>query len=87
VATPPVQQYVDTVNGLCDKLLPKVSRVTHGGRIDIPARQFLEDWPAHHLLVAFDKSLAALPVPPAACPTAAAMRRYTTFADRSMPPA
>jgi hypothetical protein len=83
VATPSEQQYVDTVNGLCDQLLPKVIRVTHGGSTDIPAGQYLVDWPAHHrVLAAFDKSLAAVPVPPAAASAAAAMRRYTTFADR-----
>ena len=83
VAAPTEQQYVDKVNGLCDRLQPLVIRATHGGSIDIPARQYLEEWPAHHhILVAFDKSLAAVPVPPAAAPAAAALHRYTTFADR-----
>ncbi|MCW2758548.1 MAG: hypothetical protein JWO46_2294 [Nocardioidaceae bacterium] len=82
-AAPPEQHYVDTVNELCDKLLPDVIQVTHGGSIDIPASQYLTDWPAHRkLLVAFDKALAAVPVPAAAAPAAAAMRNYVTFADR-----
>jgi hypothetical protein len=34
------------------------------------------------VLEAFDKSLAAVPVPSAAAPAAAAMRHYLTFADR-----
>jgi hypothetical protein len=79
----PRQHYLATVNGLCDQLLPKVVRATHGGSVDIPAGQYLKDWPAHHrVLTAFDKSLAAVPVPQAAAPAAAAMRRYMTFADR-----
>jgi hypothetical protein len=83
VAAPnPKQQYLDEVNGLCDKLLPKVIRVTHGGSIDVPARQYLTDWPAHQrVLAAFDKSLAAVPVPASATSAAAAMRHYMKFAD------
>ena len=83
VATPPEQRYVDTVNGLCDELLPKVIKVTHGGSVDIPARQYLADWPAHaRVLAAFDKSLAAVPVPATAASAAAAMHHYMEFADR-----
>ena len=82
-AESPRQHYLDTVNGLCDALLPKVIRVTHGGSIDVPARQYLADWPAHHrVLTAFDASLAAVPVPASASSAAAAMRRYVRFADR-----
>jgi hypothetical protein len=82
VAAHPKQQYLDTVNGLCDKLLPKVIRVTHGGSIDVPARQYLTDWPAHRrVLAAFDKSLAAVPVPASAASAATAMRTYMKFAD------
>jgi hypothetical protein len=77
------QRYLDTVNGLCDQLLPKVIRVTHGGTIDVPARQYLHDWPAHRkVLAAFDTSLAAVAVPPSAVPAARAMRTYVRFADR-----
>lgn len=76
------QHYLDAVNALCDKLMPRVVRVTHGGSIDIPARQYLKDWPAHReLLVAFDRSLAAVPVPAVAASAAAAMRNYVTYAD------
>jgi hypothetical protein len=77
------QQYLDAVNGLCQKLLPKVVRATHGGSLDISARQYLADWPAHNrLLEAFDQSLAAVPVPHAAAHKAAAMHAYVRFADR-----
>ncbi|MGC4110145.1 MAG: hypothetical protein QM747_06915 [Nocardioides sp.] len=77
------QEYLDHVNALCDQLLPKVIKATHGGSLDISARQYLTDWPAHrHALVDFDKSLAAVPVPSAAKSPAAAMTRYVAFADR-----
>jgi hypothetical protein len=77
------QHYLDTVNELCDKLLPKVMRATHGGSIDIPARHYLADWPAHRkVLAAFDQSLAAVPVPAGATSAAAAMRDYVAFADK-----
>lgn len=77
------QGYLDKVNSLCDKLLPRVLRVTHGGSIDIPVRQYLRDWPAHRrVLAAFDSSLTAVRVPAAAAPAAAAMRRYVRFADK-----
>jgi hypothetical protein len=77
------QQFVDSVNGLCDALLPDVMRATHGGSIDIPATQYLHDWPAHRaVLVAFDKLVAALPLPVGAETEADAWYRYTKFADR-----
>jgi hypothetical protein len=76
------QRYLDRVNALCDALLPQVIRVTHGGSIDVPARQYLRDWPAHRrVLAAFDASVADVPVPPAAAPAARAMRHYVEFAD------
>jgi hypothetical protein len=79
----PTKTYIDTVNQLCDQLLPKVVQVTGGGSIDIPAQQYLKQWPAHQkVLAAFDQSLAAVPVPAAAAPAAAAMRNYVAFADR-----
>ena len=75
--------YLATVNALCDKLLPEVIQVTGGGSIDIPARQYLKDWPAHEqILAAFDTSLAAVPVPAAAATTAATLHHYVQFADR-----
>jgi hypothetical protein len=77
------QQYLDAVNGLCEKLLPKVVRATQGGSLDVSARQYLADWPAHNrLLEAFDQSLSAVPVPHAAAHAAAAMHAYVRFADR-----
>lgn len=82
-AEPPEQHYLDSVNHLCDDLLPKVLRITHGGSIDIPAQQYLEEWPAHRtVLAAFDASLAGVPVPAAASHAAAAMGTYVRFADR-----
>lgn len=77
------QHYLDTVNGLCDKLLADVIKATQGGSVHIPVAQYLQDWPAHHaLLVAFDKAVAAVPVPASATSAAAAMRAYTRYADR-----
>jgi len=76
------QRYLDRVNALCDALLPKVIRVTHGGSLDVPAQQYLRDWPAHRrVLAAFDASLAVVPVPAPAAPAARAMRQYVEFAD------
>jgi hypothetical protein len=77
------QQFVDTVNGLCDKLEPEVIRVTHGGSIDIPASQYLNDWPAHQRVLAdFDKWLAVVSLPPTATSAADAMHNYVKFADK-----
>jgi methyl coenzyme M reductase gamma subunit len=74
---------LDAVNVLCDKLLPKVVKVTHGGSIDVPARKYLASWPAHdRLLKQFDADLAAVSVPPLAQAKAAAFARYVKFADR-----
>jgi hypothetical protein len=76
------QHYLDRVNALCDRLLPRVVRVTHGGSLDVPAQQYLRDWPAHHrVLAAFDISLAAVPVPAAAASASGAMKDYVHFAD------
>jgi hypothetical protein len=76
------QRYLDRVNALCDALLPRVIRVTHGGSLDVPARQYLRDWPAHRrVLAAFDASLADVPVPAAAASAARALARYVRFAD------
>lgn len=77
------QHFIDTVNGLCDKLEPLVIQVTHGGSIDIPAYQYLQDWPAHQrILRAFDKSLALVARPASASSAAAALDSYVKFANR-----
>jgi hypothetical protein len=79
----PVQAYVDSVNALCDKLLPKIIKVTHGGSIDVPVRTYLASWPAHNrLLDQFDADVAAVPVPPAARTKEATLAAYVRFADR-----
>src|SRR5690349_7755954 len=55
VAAEPAQVYLGAVNALCGALLPKIVTVTHGGRIDVPAREYLATWPAHkRLLDGFD---------------------------------
>jgi hypothetical protein len=77
------QEFVDAVNGLCDKLEPEVIRATHGGSIDIPATQYLKDWPAHQKVLArFDKSLAAVSQPATATSAADALHSYVKFADQ-----
>jgi hypothetical protein len=82
-AADPAQVYLDVVNALCDALLPKVVTVTHGGSIDVPARDYLAAWPAHkRLLDGFDANVAAIPVPGAAQGKAAALAAYVRFADR-----
>jgi ABC-type phosphate transport system substrate-binding protein len=82
-ATEPVQPYLDAVNALCDKLLPKVVKVTHGGSIDVPVHEYLATWPAHdRLLAQFDADLAAIRVPPSAKARAAVFAAYVRFADR-----
>lgn len=79
----PAQSYLDAVNALCDKLLPEVVKVTHGGNIDVPARKYLASWPAHkRLLDKFDVDLAAVSVPPTARAKAAAFAAYVNLADR-----
>ena len=82
-AADPAQVYLAAVNALCDALLPKIVTVTHGGNIDVPAREYLATWPAHkRLLDGFDAHLAAIPVPAAAQDKAAALTAYLRFADR-----
>ena len=76
------QRYLSAVNTLCDALLPKVIAATHGGSIDVPAREWLATWPAHQrLLHGFDADVAALPVPPGAHREAAALAAYVRFAN------
>ena len=78
-----VQRYLDSVNALCDALLPKVIAVTNGGSLDVSRRKFFAQLPAHKkLLVDFDRHLAAIPVPPAAHAKAAAFAAYVRFANR-----
>lgn len=78
-----VQAYLDAVNELCDQLLPKIVRVTNGGSVDVPVKQFLASWPAHHRLEQwFDAQLAKIPVPSAAKDKAAALAAYIRFANR-----
>lgn len=78
-----VQEYLDAVNALCDELLPKIIRVTHGGSVDVPVGQFLAAWPAHDRLhKEFDAQLARIPVPSAAKDEAAAFDAYLRFANQ-----
>jgi len=78
-----VQQYVDAVNQLCDELLPKVIRVTNGGSLDIPLKQFFKQLPAHQQLRDdFDRDLAKIPVPAAAQSAATALDNYIKFANK-----
>jgi hypothetical protein len=82
-AADPGQVYLDAVNALCDALLPKIVTVTHGGSIDVPAREYLATWPAHkRLLDGFDAHVATIPVPAAAQGKAASLSAYVRFADQ-----
>jgi hypothetical protein len=78
------QAYVDSVNGLCDALLPKVLAVMQGGHSGTyPVTTFFAEFPAHRrLLVQFDRDLARIPVPPAAGPAHRALADYIAFANR-----
>jgi hypothetical protein len=82
-AADPAQVYLDAVDALCDALLPKIVKVTHGGSIDVPAREYLATWPAHkRLLGGFDAHVATIPVPAAATGKAAVLTAYVRFADQ-----
>jgi hypothetical protein len=82
-AADPAQVYLDAVNAQCDALLPKIITVTHGGSIDVPAREYLATWPAHNrLLNGFDAHVATIPVPAAAQGKATALTAYVRFADQ-----
>ena len=75
------QTYLDAVNALCDDLLPKVIEATHGGSIDVPAKEWVQTWPAHKaLLDGFDADLARVPVPPSASEAAQVMAEYVVWA-------
>src|SRR3954467_13746309 len=75
------QTYLAAVNVLCDDLLPRVVAATHGGSIDVPAREWVQTWPAHKaLLDGFDADLATIEVPPAAAHAAQVMAEYVMWA-------
>jgi hypothetical protein len=75
------QTYLGAVNALCDDLLPKVIEATHGGSIDVPAKEWVQTWPAHKaLLDGFDADLAQVPVPASAVETAQVMADYVAWA-------
>ena len=75
------QTYLAAVNALCDDLLPEVVAATHGGSIDVPAREWVRTWPAHkRLLDGFDADLAQVPVPPSAADAAQVMADYVVWA-------
>lgn len=78
-----VQAYLDTVNELCDALLPKVVAVTNGGSFDIPLKDFFAQLPAHAKLRAdFDRDLKRVAVPPVARGKAAVLDAYIRYANR-----
>lgn len=78
-----VADYLDEINGLCDALLPKIIKVTHGGSIDVPVHEFLATWPAHDRLhQQFDADVAAVAVPPAARGAAEKLAAYVRWANR-----
>jgi hypothetical protein len=73
--------YLAAVNALCDDLLPKVLKATHGGSIDVPASEWVQTWPAHKaLLDGFDADLAKVTVPPSAADDAQVMTAYVAWA-------
>lgn len=75
------QGYLAAVNALCDDLLPKVLAATHGGSIDIPAKEWVQTWPAHKaLLDGFDAALTKVTVPPSATDAAQVMTEYVAWA-------
>jgi hypothetical protein len=78
----PVQQYLSSVNALCDRLEQEVTAL-NGGQFDIPLKDFLAQLPQHtKLLDDFDRQLAAIAVPQAAAAKARALAAYIAFADR-----
>lgn len=77
-----VQRYLDSVNALCDALLPKVVAVTNGGGFDIPLADFFKQLPEHARLRAqFDRDLARISIPSAAQDKARALAKYIEFAN------
>jgi hypothetical protein len=77
-----VQQYLNTVNALCDGLEQKIMAL-NGGQFDIPLKDFLAQLPQHTKLGdGFDRQLASIVVPPAAAARARALADYIAFASK-----
>jgi len=77
-----VQQYLDAVNALCDRLAQKIVAL-NGGQFDIPLKDFLAQLPQHtKLRDDFDRQLAAIVVPQAAAAKARALASYIAFANK-----
>jgi hypothetical protein len=76
------QQYLNTVDALCDGLAQKITAL-NGGQFDIPLKDFLAQLPQHTKLAGdFDRQLAAIAVPPAAAAKARAIATYIAFAKK-----
>ena len=77
-----VQQYLNAVNALCDRLEQKIVAL-NGGQFDIPLKDFLAQLPRHtKLRDDFDRQLAAIVVPKAAAAKARALTDYIAFANK-----
>ena len=77
-----VQQYLNAVNALCDRLEQKIIAL-NGGQFDIPLKDFLAQLPQHtKLRDDFDRQLAAIVVSPAAAAKAQALADYIAFANK-----
>jgi len=77
-----VQQYLNAVNTLCDRLEQKIIAL-NGGQFDIPLKEFLAQLPQHtKLRDDFDRQLAAIIVPQAAAAKARALAAYIAFANK-----
>src|ERR1700729_3854921 len=77
-----VQQYLNAVNALCDRLEQKITAL-NGGQFDIPLKDYLAQLPQHtKLLGDFDHQLAAIAVPAAAAAKARALAAYIAFASK-----
>lgn len=75
--------YVSDVNKLCATLLPKVIAARHGGhKTPSTIAVFLqEQHDVRALAAAFDRQVAAVPVPAGAKAAAAAFRAYQRYSD------
>ena len=77
-----VQQYLNAVDALCNRLEQKINAL-NGGQFDIPLKDFLAQLPRHtKLRDDFDRQLAAIVVPPAAAAKARALAGYIAFANK-----
>jgi hypothetical protein len=77
-----VQQYLNAVNALCDRLEQKIIAL-NGGQFDIPLKDFLAQLPQHtKLRDDFDRQLAAIVVSQAAAAKAQALADYIAFANK-----